>query len=371
MQFQNLLSDTPVVSRAALASARHVVWVRAVGASLLMLSAAGCEDDLGKCDETKARTLVINGEGQALYAGQAVLNDSCAAGQCHSSSAKGSDRQGAPAGLDFDLQPAAVVPPAGEGGVPSAGLSLNSKQLSNLRANQRIVFDEREEIWEQIQDGLMPPDGIGENYRKAVPGGDVTVAGSTCKRGDEDVSPISKGSTKTILRNWLACGAPVVEASNASVPVSTLMQDPAGRPGTVGQQMPFCKDCDAPVTFDELYDNVIATSCVSGCHTKDVAFGDFVIDGIDVAYKVLTEDTGGSEDCNGKDVPLVVPGKPEESYIIAKMGGKDAPMLTLCGATMPYGQAVLECGVKQMARWIKDGAKGPGEAAGMSSDAGM
>jgi len=370
MQFQNLLSASRVVSSTAKSPASKLVWTRAAFGSVLLLGASACGEDLGKCDETKARTLVINGEGQALYAGQAVLNDSCAAGQCHSSTAKGADRQGAPAGLDFNLEPAPVVPPGAAGGVASAGLSLEAKALSLLRANQRTVFDARDEIWEQIVDGLMPPDGIGESYRTAVPGSGVLVQGSTCKAGPDQVSPISKGSTKTILRNWLACGAPVVEASNAAVPTSSLMSSPAGRPGTVGQQMPFCKDCGAPVTFDELYANVIAASCVTGCHTEAVAFGGFVVDGIDVAYKALTETSSMAAGCEG---PFVVPGKPADSYIVAKMGGSSISKLPLCGGVMPYGQAVLDCGVQQMARWIQDGAKGPGEGAGggASSDAGM
>lgn len=346
-------------------------------------------DDLGKCDEAKARTLVINGEGQALYAGQAVINRSCAAGQCHASGAKGTARQGVPKGLDFDLQPAPVVAADAENGVASGGARVDSKALSNLRRNQRLVFDERDEIWSQIEDGLMPPDGVGADYRKAVPGADVVVEGNTCKRGDQALKPISGSETKQIVRNWLACGAPVVEVSNAAIPINVLTKEPAGNPGTVGQQMPFCQDCDAPITFDQLYANVLAPSCVAGCHTSGGiappdTYDGFDLSDIDVAYASLTgnDKQGGSEDCNTPPAALVVPGDPAASYLVAKMGGSATSSLTLCGSVMPFGQQVLECGVRQVIKWIEEGAPEPGKAvddtgggdvdAGMSgADAGM
>lgn len=357
MRFQNPLLAHPVLSRTAFGSPRPLFWAGVGSALLVVLSAAGCGSDLGKCDPNdlnNARTVVVNGEGQAIYAGQAVLNDSCAAGRCHSSSAKGAARLGAPAGLDFDLEPAPVVP-AGPGGMASVGLILDSVALSRLRSHQRIVFDEREEIWEQVDDGLMPPDGVGEAYRRVTLGRKPVVSGTTCARGTEEVSPIGTSSTKAILRQWLACGAPVVEASNAAIAASELRKSPAGIPGTVGQQMPFCESCDGPTTFGQIYDNVLEPSCVV-CHNAKIKLGNLDLEGAEVAYDALTMTSGQTMNCK---VPFVVPQKPEESYIIAKMGGSDISKLPLCGSPMPQGSPPLSCGLQQLARWIKDGAMGP------------
>ena len=377
MQFRTVPPSFSATSRAA-------SWAFSL---LGLLGSTGCED-LGKCDETKARALVVNGEGQALYAGQAVMNRSCAAGQCHASAATGSQRQGVPKDLDFDLQPAPIVASGTKGGVASGSAQVDAKALSTLRKNQRLVFDLRDDIWEQITDGLMPPDGVGADYRKAEPGYDVTVEGSTCKRGADALKPISAASTKSVVRNWLACGAPVVEVSNAAIPVSVLTQKPEGRPGTVGQQMPFCQDCDAPITFDQLYANVLQT-CVAGCHTSGGSaspdgYDGFDLTDIDTAYASLTKAgaTGGSEACNTDPAPLIVPGDPAASYLVAKMGGSADSPLSLCGVSMPFGQPVLDCGVRQMIKWIEEGAPEPGKAvdgagagdgdAGMSkADAGM
>src|SRR5688500_7897877 len=67
---------------------------------------AGC-NDLGTCDDpARGRRTVKTGSGpdQVMYAGQAIMQRSCATG-CHSSKTSGGGRQGAPAGLNFDLAP--------------------------------------------------------------------------------------------------------------------------------------------------------------------------------------------------------------------------------------------------------------------------
>ncbi len=350
------------------------------------LVSAGCNDlgTCGKAEEKRAREMVVNGEGLVMYAGQAIINRSCAAGQCHSSGAVGDSRQGVPKGFDFNLEPAAVAPAGAKDAVDSQGILLDSQGLASLRKNQRKVFDEREEIWEQIESKLMPPEGVGADYRSARPGAELTVDTKTgaCGRGSMELNPISSGATRSIVRNWLACGAPVVEVSNASVSVSTLRQEPKGKAGTVGQQVPVCQDCEKPITFDDLYSNVFQT-CVAGCHTAGgIAdpedYEGFDLSDVDKAYASLTEGAlGGSDDCNKSEAaPLVKKGDAKGSYIIAKMGGglfsTSLTDLKLCGSSMPQGQPPLDCGVRQIATWINAGALGPGKGTGSSSaDAGM
>jgi hypothetical protein len=333
-------------------------------AAILGLSSA-CSEDLGSCDEEEARRLIINGEGQVLYAGQAIINQACAAGQCHASDATGELRQGAPKSLDFDLNPAGSAT-GDEDSVESGDLVLNAKAIARLRKNQRAVFDNRELIWTQIVDGLMPPDGVGQPFRDKAPGAEADIT-KPCEK-KEALGSVTSSQSRSILRNWLACGSPVVEAADEEVSESVLTMQPAGLPGTVGQQMPLCismEDCSKPITFDELYETVIVTSCVTGCHSPSGAYALFDLDGIDTAYESLIKDNG----TNCMDQPTVVPGNAAGSYIVTKMGGESD--LTLCGGTMPAFLPVLECGVLQMAAWINAGAPKPGEPAAGASDAGM
>ncbi len=340
-----------------------------------LFQAAGC-GGLGKCDENAARSLVVNGEGQALYAGQAIINRSCAGGQCHASGAAGSVRQGVPKGLDFNLEPAPVLAAGAEGSVPSGGLSVDATALSTLRQNQRRVFDDREEIYAQIDAELMPPPGVGAAFRQAPPGAELEDSGTACSRGSDDVPPISAGATRRIVKNWLACGAPVVEVSNAAIPVTALKEMPAGRAGSVGQQMPLCSDPTAPVTFEGLFADVFQPSCVTGCHTEGGIWPQLDLSTVDKAFDSLTVPLDPANRSMGCPTPpFVVPGKPEESYLVAKMGGSEISSLAVCGygGTMPLGQAVLQGGVLQVASWISAGAprSGTADMSGGGADAGM
>jgi mono/diheme cytochrome c family protein len=335
--------------------------------AVLCVLSLGCEEDLGKCDEAEARRLVITSEGQVLYAGQEIMNKACAQGQCHSSNATGDLRQGVPKGLDFNLNPAPIAA-AGAASVESGQVSLDATQLARLRKNQRMVFDERNDIWEQIVDGLMPPDGVGKPFRAVNPGAEADLDMPCSSKGK--LGTIADKETRSILRNWLACGSPVVEASSDMIAEAVIKNDPAGIPGTVGQQMPQCvaSDCDQPLSFDDLYAAVLGPNCAS-CHVQGGVYPAYDLGDVDLAYKTLTESSGGSEDCNADEAPSVVPGDAASSYIVTKMGGS-TPELMLCGALMPYGAPQpLDCGTRQVAAWINAGAPAPGVK--VEPDAGM
>ncbi len=323
----------------------------------LSVGASGCGEDLGTCNEAEARRLIINNEG-VLYAGQALLNGACASGQCHASSAEGDLRGGAPAGLDFELFPAGA-PGTGAATATSGSLTLDAKQLSRLRRNQRLVFDERELIWQQIKDDLMPPGGIGQPFRDKSPGNEANLA-APCQVLDA-LPPIDSAESREILRNWLACGAPVVEATSDQIPDTVISQDPAGIAGTVGQQMPLCVDlgeCGNPITFDDLYAAVFQPSCVTGCHQAGGIYPDFNLGDLETAYTTLTT---ASTACNGGS-PMVVPGDAASSYLVTKMGG--STNLQICGGLMPAGATMpLACGVQQLSAWIDNGAPAPGQPA--------
>lgn len=337
-----------------------------IGVSLVATAAlsSACSEDLGSCDETEARRLIINNEGQVLYAGQAILNEACAAGQCHASAAKDALRQGAPKTLDFDLNPAPIAA-AGDPFVPSGELEipLDAKALSLLRKNQRAVFDNRNLIWTQIADGLMPPDGVGQPFRDEQAGAEADLT-QPCEK-KETLGSITSAESRKILRNWLACGSPVVEASDMAVDESTLTMTPAGLPGSVGQQMPYClnlDDCDLPITFDDLHAKLFVPSCKAACHEPGGQYGAFDLETVEKAYASLM---GDSALCGG--LPFVTVNDPANSYILTKMGGETEQ--TICPQLMPAGAVTpLPCGTRQVAAWIRYGAPKPGDPA---PDAGM
>src|SRR5690349_6397429 len=66
--------------------------------------APGCDPSLGECEITTARMVVYDTCGTPGYAGQALMRQSCGFGNyCHAENATGSNRYGAPAGLNWDV----------------------------------------------------------------------------------------------------------------------------------------------------------------------------------------------------------------------------------------------------------------------------
>jgi hypothetical protein len=129
---------------------------------------ASCGTDLGECDMNALGGSKVQGM-LAPHLGQRAVNASCAGGTCHSSTAKGPARNGAPAELDFDVVPA----------------QNTAEEIARALSGGENVHDEAEEMWAQIESGAMPPEG---------------------KRAALD------SDDKEAIRNWLACGAEVVAA---------------------------------------------------------------------------------------------------------------------------------------------------------------
>ena len=72
-----------------------------------------------------------------------MINTSCSSGRCHSASAKNAQRTGAPAGLNFDLVPASAMETA--------------EEMNKVAKGEVVVHDWTDTMWEEIQDGEMPP----------------------------------------------------------------------------------------------------------------------------------------------------------------------------------------------------------------------
>jgi hypothetical protein len=330
---------------------------------------AGC-DDLGKCDEGAARTPVLVGS-TVMYAGQAIMVQTCATG-CHASSATGDARVGAPKGLDFDVRPATAT-----GGLSANGaVNVDPASLANLRARQRKVYDQRYEIWEQVESDYMPPEGKGKAFRELSPGTAVTVNADgtgSCTRG-EALPSISKGSSQKILKNWLACKAPVVETQSAELTARVA--------GTAGDQWPQLScttgggtggdggtdggvggDASSSPTFADVF-AVLASNNCNSCHSVDGAPGQkgFLLTPIEKAYSTLlgADGKGGklASGCASTTKPYVTPGKPEESYLLDKIKLTSG---AICGDPMfGSGLAVSSPADAEIIRaWIAAGAVGP------------
>jgi hypothetical protein len=290
----------PAASRASrrrILGTLRVAWAylgSAAGALLL----ASCGPDLGECD----RTMLGGSETGTLapHTGQLLLRDSCAAGLCHTESAKGEARKGAPAELDFGVVPA----------------SNSEADLAVARRGSGVVWNYMDEIWEQVEAGTMPP---------PKPAG---------------AGPLAP-SQKETMRNWLACGAPVIEA-----PVMAAV------------------DADP---WTKIYTQLIG-NC-AGCHSASAAatsgggfeLGEASMDAaaICAAYNnVAGVATSASGACSGKRI--VTASKPDESVLLAKLTGG----ANLCGSLMPiptptpFAMSHAEL-VDDLRAWIMSGAPAP------------
>jgi len=222
--------------------------------ALLLTLLGGCVSQVGTdCDEPAARTIVYTADDQGLpmYAGQALIHQSCGYGAfCHTESPV-AERYGVPAGLDFDME-----------------LAVGSDDVERLRRGQRRVYEHRDSIWTEVKARRMPPPGVGA---QVVAGGPSFL----------DLPALDSAEGRQILHNWLACGAPVVERTTDSprpagvVPVGAVVaaMPPAscsagftrcgGECVDLLRSGPHCGACDTACTGSEV---CIDGSCSSaGC----------------------------------------------------------------------------------------------------------
>ena len=163
-------------------------------ATVSMLAMLACAPgNLGVCDAEAmaiAYRIVEPESGDTkLYAGQALLYRSCGGGTlCHAAAAEGADRFGVPSGLDFDMQ---LVRGA------------DYRAHEQLRASVQRVRDWNTVIMSEVDEGSMPPGEAGE----------LAVRGVAFHMMDDAsvLPPLESDAGRMILRQWLACGAPVIE----------------------------------------------------------------------------------------------------------------------------------------------------------------
>ena len=319
---------------------RRFLWV--------VLCVVGCSPRVGSdCDVTLARTIAYSPGGSPAYAGQSILLTSCAGegSFCHSDVA--TERYGAPHGMNFD--PFLADDSRFRGDEHAGATHLYSAQLLSHRL--------RDDIYSQVVSGEMPPGNVGTATLRAAY---RTYADASDSTGTA-VPSIRSAEGRELLRNWLACGSPVVEATAY----------PAESSCTHDTECDLTHHCDVahgrcfgvgaitPAFFitsphwTSIYGSVIQPTCaVALCHNaQDAATSG----GLDLstptgAYAALV----GTPSSIGACGTRVVAGDPNHSLFMLKLEGtQDA---ALCGVAMPIGGLLAQRQVDAVRTWIMNGA---------------
>lgn len=351
---------------------------RLLALSLLLLLGA-CQSGLGDCDVPSAQEVVYDEDGHPAYAGQALLYSSCGYGTfCHSTDATGSQRLGAPRGLELDIDPASYDGSPGE--------------VERLRAVQAHAYGERLTIWTEVERGSMPPGAAGDDL----------LASPTRPRysrlGEDPLPELDTPEGRAILRNWLACDLPVIERTRPRddgqpVTVGTVVaracitaDDCPGAAASFcfeGACVPCTGDADcehldglplcasgtcvpiADPTWASIYEVIVTPTCaVEFCHGDDEGNNEADLDmrGLSESYDRLFE-ISASEECGALGMALVVAGDPDASLMYQKLfaipDGEEADS-SVCGYRMPYAADPLpEPWRAAIEEWITAGAPGP------------
>jgi hypothetical protein len=237
----------------------------------LAASLAGCERDLGDCNLTGelADGTNIDGpaaldiayrftDGMPMYEGQALVQSTCGDGSfCHAPAARGGERVGAPAGMNFDVSLVCNSDVAGCQANPPY-----DERLKRLSDNQESIRDWAEGMIQEIRVGAMPPGEAGRRVRNPA----QWVRADDKYVGSEDTTlpSIESSEGQEIVRNWLACGAPAVGRTEPAPKEDDQLQDCTGEDEDV-----ICVYsgplADVEPTWRSIYWSVIFPECVS-CH---------------------------------------------------------------------------------------------------------
>ncbi len=312
----------------------------------LCVLASACSPRVGHdCDETAARTIVYDVGGSPAYAGQSILITSCASGGsfCHTDTAM--HRYGAPFGMNFD-------PMLADRGLDEAA------GARHLYEAQVASHHFRDSIFGQVSSGAMPPRGIGDTV--ALPAY-RTYTGPADAVGTP-VPSIRSAEGREILRNWLACGSPVVEST--TLPIATPCASDAQCTTThrCDTARGFCEDVGAIVdlratttmpTWGSIYATVLSPTCaLSVCHGTlgAAASGNLDLSSPALAYTALVGTASSVAACGTR----VVAGDPGTSFLVQKVEGTQDP--GMCGDPMPIGGTLSPGQIAAIRDWITAGA---------------
>lgn len=299
--------------------------------AVLASVATACGTELGACDPAAATALVYDSNGLPAFEGQALVTQSCGGGAfCHSPGIDLPDRHGAPQGFTLDVSLASASP------------DVNDEAVRRLARAQTDTFDHATSVLGQVRDGSMPPQGvdsvpIGQPEFQRIPEG---------AREGPNLPGIRTPEGQEILRNWLACGVPVVERT-------TERTD--GNDNTIGATVPSIETTPVEPVWPEIYARILAPGCAfSMCHDDETTAGALDLSAPDIAYAALLAPAAGRlcADAN----PRVVPGDPSASLLVHKLEGR-TPDGPVCGSRMPtLGNALSSGRIASIRQWIEDGA---------------
>ena len=309
------------------------VRLRALTSLALML--AGCEPELGECDPEAAIAVAYDPvDGMPAYEGQALMIASCGnGGFCHGADVTSAESLfGVPAGLELDVR------------LAGNGAEVDQAEIDRLRRGRFLVAQHARGILHTIDLGTMPPAGDAKDrVLEAAPdyvhfqdGGEPSP-----------LPPVGSPEGREILRNWLACGAPVVERP---LPRSD------GVPAVV---VPALHVPPVEPTWSSIYANVLAARCASTlCHggTDTDTIG-FRVTSAQETLRALVDAPPRGEHCRGRDTPLVAPGDPDGSLLVAKLTPPSASTPAVCGDVMPSAGTYLRAeDLAAIREWIANGA---------------
>jgi len=105
-----------------------------------------------------------------------------------------------------------------------------------------------------------------------------------------------------------------------------------------------------PSTFDALYNDVFATSCVDGCHSATVGAGNLFLEGAR-AYDSIVNGNCDDEDAQAAGLVRITPGQPIESFFYLKMVNPEG-----MGEIMPPSGMLDDETLANIEEWILRGA---------------
>ena len=296
-----------------------------------------------QCDIDLARTVAYDLGGSPAYVGQSMLITSCASNGafCHSDSAP--NRYGAPYGMNFDpvLADNPRFPHEPDG-------------AAHLYAAQLASHHLRDDIFGQVVSGAMPPGSLGRtvvapSYRTYVDASDATGTA---------VPALSSADGREILRNWLACGSPVIEARTEPAPINCMHDSECVTQRCVAS---VCQPVGAAqpgraVTsphWQSIYATIITPTCaLSPCHSVQSAAvsGALDLSSPAIAYAALVNRPASTASCGTRVVPM----HPETSFLVQKLRGTQAA--GSCGDAMPIGGMLTADQIAAVQTWITNGA---------------
>lgn len=361
-------------------------------ASFSATSILGCKRDLGECnlDGETADGRPIDGpaafdiayratDGLPMYEGQALVQSTCGDGAfCHAPAAVGADRIGVPAGLNFDVDLACTDASQD----PSCAQPIEScdggqtdtpycRRLKGLDDNQNQVRNWAEGMIQEMRQGAMPPGEAGRRARDNTPW--------LRKSDGSELPPIESGEAQEIVRNWLACQAPVI--ARTEIPPSTALElEPCN---SVDDEICIYNGPQGGLPeprWSEIYWSIMFSECVV-CHgpangnmdQNPNRLGEGIPGGLSApglaALDLTGADTADTSNwpidshsavagalaslqgqCTGQGT-LVVPFDSDGSIMVQKMRGTQT-----CGDEMPPGQTISQALVEIVADWVDMGA---------------